>query len=187
MGGDKGRSRHTISRQGAAAVKAEPAKPEQARTQHGHGQVVRLKVFTAIALAGTDNQDRCQCRCPAGDMNHQATGKVMHPHFTQPAAAAPYPVADRIIDQNRPEQTEEHKGPEADPFGKGAGNQRRRNNGEHALVDHEHGLRNGGCVIGTGRIGYPIQGKPGQVADKTADIRAKRHGIADINPFNRND
>ena len=36
-------------------------------------------------------------------MNDRAAGEVENAHFTQPAADAPYPVGNRIVDQRGPD------------------------------------------------------------------------------------
>ena len=69
-------------------------------------------------------------------MNNQAAGKVESAELGQ-EAAAPYPVGHGIVNEDSPEQDEHCKRMEFHPFGKRAGNQGRRNNGEHALEGDE--------------------------------------------------
>ena len=96
-------------------------------------------------------------------------------------------MTDRVIDQEGPAQTEDEKGTEAHPFGKGAGDQRRGDDGKHALIDHEDIVGNGGRVMGA-RLGRdPAQGKKGEIADQAAHVRAKGHAVADIDPFDADD
>ena len=54
-------------------------------------------------------------------MNDRAAGEVENAHFTQPAADAPYPVGNRIIDQRGPDHGENCKRGKLHPFGKRAG------------------------------------------------------------------
>ena len=67
------------------------------------------------------------------------------------AADAPDHVRHRAVDQERPEREKESHGAELHALGKGAGDQRRGDDGEHELVDHVGLLGNGGGVVGVGR------------------------------------
>jgi hypothetical protein len=61
------------------------------------------------------------------------------------AADAPDHVGHGAIDEQGPEREEDRHGAELHALGKGAGDQRRGDDGEHELVDHEGLLGNGGA------------------------------------------
>lgn len=73
------------------------------------------------------------------DVHDGAAGKVDGSHGAQieeEAVCGPHPVADRAVDEQAPEGDEDRIALEVHPLGEGAGNQRRRDDGELAL---EHG------------------------------------------------
>ena len=155
MSGHKGGGGNRVGCQGAATVKTEPAEPEQAGSKHGHGQVMGHITVLPKTPAGTDDQDSRQRCSTAGYMYHQAACKIQNRHIKGGhPTAAPYPVADRVVDQYGPQQTENRKGGKSYPLGKGSGDQGRSNDCKHALVNHEHGLGNRGSIIATWCIGY---------------------------------
>ena len=133
--------------------------------------------------ARADDQHRGQGRHAAGGVHHQAAGKIEHAKPCQPAAAAPHPVADRVVDQQRPKQAEDDKSRETNPLGKGAGDERRGDHREHALVDHEHQVRHRGRVGGAGLGGHPAQPGPGEAADEAAQVRTETERVADPDPL----
>ena len=102
MSGDKGSGRDLIGRKCGTAVEAEPAEPEQRSTQHGHRQTVRHEIGSAKTLSWTDDKYAGQRRHTTGCMDHQTAGKIHHTNPAEPAAAAPDPVADRVVDKHRP-------------------------------------------------------------------------------------
>ena len=73
----------------------------------------------------------------------------------QQAADAPDHVGHRAIDEQRPEGEKDGHGAELHALGEGAGDQRRRDDGEHELVDHV-GLFGNRCgVVSIGREPTP--------------------------------
>ena len=183
MGGDKGGGRDLIDRQSRTTVETEPSEPEQGGTYHRHRQTVGHKIGPAKALSRPNNKNSGQGGHTAGGVDHQTAGEVHYTKATEPAAAAPDPVTDRVINKYRPKHRENHKRHEPDPLGKGSGDQRRRDYGKHALINHKHCLRNGRGVVRTWGRGDAVEPEPRQITDKAADSRPKRHRIAQIDPF----
>jgi hypothetical protein len=66
------------------------------------------------------------------------------------AADAPDHVGHGTVDEQRPEGKKDGHGAELHALGKGAGDERRGDDGEHELVDHVGLLGNGGGVVGVG-------------------------------------
>jgi hypothetical protein len=164
-----------------------PNQPNQSRgsAQHRHRQAVGHEVSPAEPFSRADYQHPGQGGHTAGCVDHQSAGKIHHPETAKPAAAGPNPVTDRVVHQNGPQQRKSHKGHKPHPFGEGAGDQRRGDDGEHALVDHEHCLGNGRGVVGTWFRGYAVESEPGKITDKAADRRPERHRVTKIDPFDR--
>ena len=79
------------------------------------------------------------------------------PTGIQEASLAPYHVRHGKVHQQGPKHREQQHGAELHAFGKRAGDQRRRDNGEHQLIDHEGLLRDGGGIIGIGRGAHAMQ------------------------------
>ena len=88
------------------------------------------------------------------------------------------------INQGGPEDGEQEKGGELDPFRKGAGDQRRGNDGEHQLKGAEQQVGNGGRVLAGLKADAGETG-PVQIADQAAHVRAKGQGIAVDHPDDR--
>ena len=73
-------------------------------------------------------------------VHDRAAGEVERAHVGEPAAA-PDPVAERAVDQERPQRDEHDVGGEAHPLDDGAGDERRRDDRERALEAHEQQVR----------------------------------------------
>ena len=87
-------------------------------------------------------------------MNHGTSGKVKGPHLSQNSNSgttqsfvevyrdgvepvkSPNHVCEGTVDEGYPEDTEQAEGPETDPFGKGARNEGRGDDGKHTLENH---------------------------------------------------
>jgi hypothetical protein len=96
-------------------------------------------------------------------------------------------VAQRRVDERAPKDDEDEKGREAHALGEGAGDERRGDDGEHALEDHEDHVRQ---VGGDGLVGlhaHAGQGQEVQAADKAVDVRSEGQGIAPEHPDQGND
>ena len=100
-------------------------------------------------------------------------------------AAAPHPVCQRVVNQGAPQQAEDQEGGKLHALGKGAGDERRRDGGEHALEGHERQVRDG-IRVRAGLAPYPRQAEVVQVADDAADVRAKGKAIAPQHPLHAN-
>ena len=74
-GGDHERlRRQAVGAERGAGVEAEPAEPQEAGAQDGHGHVVRLDVMASDALA--HDQRHHERRDARGDVDHGAAGEV---------------------------------------------------------------------------------------------------------------
>ena len=69
-------------------------------------------------------------------------------------------------------------------LGKSAGDQRRRDDGEHQLVDHEGLLRNGCGVVGVGCGAHSAQKDMAEAADEAVAVR-QRQGCSRRSPTAR--
>ena len=75
------------------------------------------------------------------------------------------------IDEQQPAGQEDHVGVERDPIGKRAGDQSRRNDGEHHLIGDKYDRRNG--IVAEGGWGVeanPVQTGHVQIADDSQNI-----------------
>ena len=134
--------------------------------------------MVAVTLALAHHQGGGQGGDAGVDVDDRAPGEIQGPQVLEPAAVTPDPVGHRTIDQGDPEDHEHQKSAELHALGKGAGDQGRRDDGEHGLVDHE-GLMGNGFGIGLERLGpHPHEAEVIQVADEVAHVRAKGQAIA---------
>ena len=169
----------------AAGVEAEPAEPQQRRAHDGHGQVVRLHRLVPVAAALAEH-DRADERGDArGDVHDGAAGEVERAELLQPAAVAPDPVGERVVDEGRPEHGEQQEGRELHALGEGAGDQRRRDDGEHHLEQHEHLMRDRLRVRVEGLDADAAQADPVEAADDAALVRAEGEAVAPQHPLDR--
>ena len=76
-----------------------------------------------------------------GHVHHRATCEILQAHVAQPAAA-PDPVADRRVDNQHPDGTENQHGGKAHALGKGTHDKRGCNDGEGHLEHREQARRN---------------------------------------------
>ena len=185
MGGDKGGGRQAVGGQGTAGIEAEPAEPEHRGAQDGHGQVVGMKGFMAVAFAFPDDERRGQGGNPGIDVDDGAAGEIQGPQVAEPAADPPDPVGHRVINQGRPEQGENQEGGEFHPFGKGAGDQGRGDDGKHQLKNHKGLVRNGGGIILERRRPDSRETEPVQAADDPVQGGAEGVAVAPEDPFHR--
>src|SRR5262249_20370736 len=87
--------------------------------------------------APTSHHDRSDERGDAGaDVDDCAPREIEGTLLHEPAPA-PHPVRERVVDERRPEQAEEHERGEAHPLRERAGDERGRDHREDALVDRE--------------------------------------------------
>ncbi|OPY15650.1 MAG: hypothetical protein A4E69_00530 [Syntrophus sp. PtaB.Bin138] len=116
-------------------------------------------------------------------MNHRPSGEVQNAHGFQPAALAPDPVTQGVIDQSGPQQAEEQKALELDPLHEGAGNQSRGNDGKHHLKSGKQPVGDGFAVIVVGLGADSQKADKIKPPDQPVDIRAKGEGIAENDPL----
>ena len=141
VGDHQGRGSQTVGREGGAGVEAEPSEPEQARSDHGHGNVMRLHDVGAVAHPLADDQGDSQGREAGADVHHRSAGKVESSHLGHPAAR-PDPMGQRIIDQSGPEESQHDEGAELDPFRHGGGEDGESHSREDQLEGHIDEMRN---------------------------------------------
>ena len=89
----------------AAGVEAEPAEPEQAGAEQRERHVVRQQRRRPIVAPRADHHRRHQRGDAGVDVDDGAAGEVERAHLGQPAAA-PDPVGDRRVDDERPQRDE---------------------------------------------------------------------------------
>ena len=99
------------------------------------------------------------------------------------AAHAPDHVGHGAVDEQRPEGEKDGHGAELHALGKGAGDERRGDDGEHELVDHVGLLGNGGGVVGIGREAHAAQEEVLEAADEDVAV-AEGQRVADDGPEN---
>ena len=88
----------------------------------------------------TDVEHRSE-RGKTGDgMHHDAAREIEHAP-TRKQAAAPDHVREGVINEQLPEDEKGKVGLKGDSIDEGAGNEGRRNDGEHHLVSHEDEFR----------------------------------------------
>jgi hypothetical protein len=168
-----------------ARIEAEPAEPQDARTQQRHGEVVRRNLRRTVTEASSKHDGGDQCSRSAGGMYHDAARKILDAHRCHPTAA-PHPMCHRGIDHQNPEHTEECPCAELHAFCEGAGDERGRDHCEHALVDGECTGRNRASDL----TQDPGEAEMFQSADEPAEWpggRTERQGVAGEYPDNRDD
>ena len=101
----------------------------------------------------------------------------------EPAPSGEDPVGHGVVDEERPEEHEDEKSAELGPLGEGAGNQGRRDDGEHHLEYHERLVGYGGGVGVRWRQPHVLEAEPGEIADDAALAGAEGQGVADDHPL----
>ena len=129
----------------ASALPAlKPNQPNHSRPAPSsvNGHVVRQQRRRRIVLPLADDDGGHQRRDARVDVHDRAAGEVERAHLRQPAAA-PHPVRDRAVDDERPQRDEHHVRREAHALDDGAGDQRRRDDGRTSpWIAHEEQVRN---------------------------------------------
>src|SRR3989475_8754400 len=166
-----------------AHIDAEPAEPERVRAQHGLRGVMRLGLLLAEADSPAEHEGGDQGRNAGTDVDDGPAGEVERAELMKPSTRAPDPVRDRVVDECRPEQREEHEGLEALTFSERAADQGGRDNGKHHLENHEGLMRNGGRVIGVRREAHVVQSDPFEAADDMELVRSEGETVAPENPL----
>src|SRR5579875_3489670 len=98
--------------------------------------------------------DGCHQRGESGgDVHDRSAGEVEYGNATaekriEKTALTPYHMRHWEVDQKRPQHGEDEHRAEANTFGERTGDQRRSNDGEHGLIDHERLVRDSGGIGG---------------------------------------
>src|SRR5450759_1000533 len=117
-------------------------------------------------------------------MNDSASGKVKGAKSAYPSSHAPYPVCYRVIDNCRPENTENHHCAELHPVCKGSRYQCWCDYGKHHLEYHEYRCRYRCSIIRVRRCSHTIESKPLKTSDQTSSrIRAKCKTVSKKHPL----
>ena len=185
MRGDKGMSGQSVRRQRTAGIEAEPAEPEQASAENGHGQIVGSHRSLAEADASAERMGAGEGRRRRGHVDDRTSGKVNRAKTGHPAAA-PDPVSHGAIGEGHPQRREQQHGRKTDALRIGSGNERYGKSREHALKNHEYGVRQIGCRA-VGFFSYAEKKYMIEAAYKSGDVSAKSQRIAEYRPKHRNE
>jgi hypothetical protein len=187
MRGEEGRGREPVRPERAPCVESEPPEPEDARAEDHHRDVVRREVPPRVAPALPDEESRREGGRAGADVHHGAACEVKGPDPGGPEEpAAPDPVRERRVDQERPEGHERHVPSEADPLGERARDQRRRDHGEHQLERRERRVRHGGRER-VRHLPDPAEPEVREAADHASHIGAERERVAGQQPHHGDD
>ncbi len=119
--------------------------------------------------------DRSACKVERGELpNH-----VTNPSVKQPALA-PNHVRHRAVNHQQPQQRIQEHAAEFHALGIRAADQRRRNDCEHALIDHPGGVRDGLRVLARRATDLAQKGEA-KAAEEWCP-RVKRQAVADDGP-----
>ena len=133
------------------------------------------------------HQGRRERAHPGADVHHDAAGEVESAHLPEEAARAPDPVRHRVVDDGGPQHGEEQERAEPHALREGPDDERRGDDREHHLVDHEELVRDGGRVVGVGRQPHPVQPGPAQPADDAPVVGPERQAVAERHPLQTDD
>ena len=97
-----------------------------------------------IAVPLRQDQQERQGRHTGEDVHDGAAREIEHALLEQPAIDVPDPMADRVVDDRRPEHGKQAPGRELHPFRNRADDQGRRDDREHHL---EHGEQQFGDAV----------------------------------------
>ena len=115
-------------------------------------------------------------------MDDGPAGEVEGAEVTRPEeASAPHPVSHRRIHEHRPQRQEHQVARELHPLRERAGDEGRRDDGEHELEGHERLGRNGRSVRGR-RGAHPGQPCEAKGPDDAALVGPKGEGVPDQHP-----
>ena len=179
-GGERER-RQRARRQRAAGVEAEPAKPQEAAAEDGHGQVMRDEALApeAQTLADVDGADeRAHARRP---VHHRATREVEHAQLEEPPALGPRPVRHGVVHERGPQEGEEHVGAELHALHERTGDERRGDDGELELEGHEDQVGDGAPRL----RGHVVQHQEVSTPDEASVRLAEGQRVAEHHPLHR--
>jgi len=90
------------------------------------------------------------------DVDDGAAGEVERPPPGEPARGAEHPVGHGGIDGHQPQPEEGHVAAEAEAVSRGAGDERRRDDGEHHLVGGEGKAGDGEGLEAGHAVGHDV-------------------------------
>src|SRR6185295_19090045 len=157
--------REAVRRECRSRVEPEPAEPQQPGAEQNEGDVVRRDRDAAIVTPRPQEPGGHQCRYAGADVHDRAAREVERAALQQPAAGAPHPVRERIVDKRRPQNEEHDVAPEAHPLHDRARDQRGRDDREHALEHRVRLERDRRRVRRIGVQSHVVQAKPRQSAE----------------------
>ena len=128
----------------------------------------------AVDDAPTDQQGNDESGNTRGRMHHGPAREVERAELEQPAVRSPNPVSDRRVDEDRPEDGEDHEAGEALALGERACDEGRRDGGEHELERREEDERDRAAL---GRLQTDVH-EPDEVqaAEQAQARRVRREG-----------
>ena len=127
----------------ASALPAlKPNQPNQSRPAPSsvNGTLCGSSAERRIVAPLADHERGDERRDAGVDVHDRAAREIERAHLREPAAA-PDPVRDRRVDDDRPERDEDDVRREPHALDDGARDQRRRDDRERALVGHEQHVR----------------------------------------------
>ena len=139
-GVDEGEGSRAVRGKRTPTVKPEPPEPEQSRAKQHEGYVVGQQRLAAVVFSRAQEKGRHDRRRSGVDVNDGAAGEVERAELRQPSTA-PYPVRDRSVHEQNPENYERQVRTETHTFDDGAGNERHGDDGERTLEAHEKQVR----------------------------------------------
>ena len=145
---DECRHREAIGGQRAPGVETEPSHPEQSRAGHAEDDIVRRHVLARMAHPLAEKERGDQRRGARRDVDDGAAREIERAELMEPSVDAPYPMRERIVDEDRPEHGEHQKAAEGHPLGDRAGDQCGSDDCEHTLIHHVCLMRHGGRISG---------------------------------------
>ena len=139
------RNRHRgvrVRRDRAASVEAQPPHPQHRGSRHRERHAVRRWQASGEARPRSHHYRHHEGRGARGGVHDDAARVVQDSEVTEPTAA-PNPVSDGSVDQQRPQGGEQQHRRKAHALDESADDQRGSDDGECDLERREHGLRNG--------------------------------------------
>ena len=181
------RGREPVGPEGAPGVEAEPPEPEDPGAQDHHRDVVRREVPPRVAAAFPDEQGGGQGGRTRADVDDGAAGEVERAEPVGPEEpAAPDPMGQGRVHEERPECDERDVAAEPHALGERPRDQGRRDHGEHQLERGERRVRHGRRQRVWCR---PDTAEPQvrEASDHATDVRAEREGVPGKQPHDRDD
>src|SRR6185437_9353393 len=191
VGVNKGAGGQRAGAELAAGVEAEPANPDEAGSDEAEDDRVGRHGLSGIADALAEIEGADQSGDSRSDVDDGAAGEVEAGEASaegraEQAAFAPDHVGHGRVDDDGPEGEENSHGAELHALGEGSHDERRGNDGEHQLVDHEGLEGDGGGVVGVRRQADRVEKQMVQAADEGGS-GVKREAVGEDGPENGDD